>query len=259
MGHPSTVPKFPVGSQVYVPSSLLPAPDKRDFALTRATVQAQNVRSVRVDIQDDDGNDVEIASKRLHGANLGVTVFRIGDLATEQHTLDPLAKSTLHYLRLLLQPDAVRLHSVRTSAEIQLVWGVEEPLSSHLVLIGHGRADSIRLLDCTHPVSGADFAAMLESSHPTTQPKTVVSLSCLTGRQPFAKPFSESLVCGDFHGPYQSVHSAAASLFAQSFFAHHLLSGVGVLAAHRKARAAVGTGVSFRHWRNGKLSTNKTS
>lgn len=258
MVHPAPVPKFPVGSQVYVPSSLLPKPDERDFALTRTTVRAQNVRSVRVDVQDESGNDVEIASKRLHGANLGVTVLRIGDLATEVHTLDPLAKSTLHYLRLLLEPSAVRLHSVRTSTEIQRIWSAEEPVSSHLVLIGHGRADSIRLLDCSRPVSGKDFAAMLESGQATTQPKTVVSLSCLTGRRPFAKPFSESLVYADFHAPYQSVHSAAASLFAQSFFAHHLLNGVGVLAAHRKARIAVGTAVSFRRWRDGKLSANTT-
>lgn len=259
MVHPTAVPKFPVGSQVYVPSSLLPKPDERDFALTRTTVRAQNARSVRVDAQDENGNDVEVASKRLHGANLGVTVLRIGDLTTEVHTLDPLAKSMLHYLRLLLEPSAVRLHTVRTSIEIQRIWSREEPVSSHLVLIGHGQADSIRLLDCSRPVSGSDFAAMLESSHSTSQPKTVVSLSCLTGRQPFAKPFSESSVCGNFHGPYQSVHSAAASLFAQSFFAHHLLNGVGVLAAHRNARAAVGTAVSFRHWRDGKLSSNKTS
>lgn len=248
------MPKFPLGSDVYVPSSLLPSPDTRDFALTRTTVQGQNSRSARIDIQDADGNDIEIATKRLHGPHLGVTVLRIGDLRTEANTLDPLAKSILHYLRLLLEPNSIRLHSVRTSIEIQRVWAVDEPVTSHLVVIGHGRADSIRLLDCSKPVSGGDFGSMLESAHTTGEPKTVLSLSCLTGRQPFAKPFSETRVCADFHAPYQSVHSAAASLYAQSFFANHLLNGVGVLAAHRKARAAVGTAVSFRHWRGGKLS-----
>lgn len=43
-----------------------------------------------------------------------------------------------------------------------------------------------------------------------------VSMSCLTGRQPFAKPFGESNVCADYLAPFQSVHSAAASLFAQA-------------------------------------------
>lgn len=168
--------------------------------------------------------------------------------------LDPLAKSTLHYLRLLLEPDAIRLREVRTTIEIQRVWERYESVTSHVVLIGHGNPDSIRLLDCNRPVSGNEFARFLQDAAPTTAPKTFVSLSCLTGRQPFAKPFSQSEVCADFLAPFQSVHSAAASLFAQSYFAHHLLNGAGVIAAFTHARRAVGSGVSFRHWRNGDLT-----
>lgn len=246
--------KFPVGTEVYVPSRLLPNPDGQDFALTRTRVAAQNARSVRVNLQNANGNDIEVASRLLHGPNLGITVFRIGDLLTEDHTLDPLSKSTLHYLRLLLEPDAIRLREVRTTIEIQRVWERYESVTSHVVLIGHGNPDSIRLLDCNRPVSGNEFARFLQDAAPTTAPKTFVSLSCLTGRQPFAKPFSQSEVCADFLAPFQSVHSAAASLFAQSYFAHHLLNGAGVIAAFTHARRAVGSGVSFRHWRNGDLT-----
>lgn len=250
----SCVAKFEVGTEVYVPSRVLPDPERHDFALTRTQVLGQKGRSVRVNLQDENGNDLEVATSILHGPNLGITVFRIGDLMTEDHTLDPLAKSTLHYLRLLLQPDAVRLFEVRTSVELQRIWLKFEPATSHVVLIGHGNADSIRLLDCDQPVKGADFAQMLEDASPTGFPKTFVSMSCLTGRQPFAKPFSESNVCADYLAPFQSVHSAAASLFAQSFFANHLLNGLGVISSYRHARMAVGSGVSYRHWRNGKLT-----
>jgi hypothetical protein len=45
--------------------------------------------------------------------------LRIGDLDTEESTLDPLAKSTLHYLRLLLYPETVKHFEVRTATEIQ--------------------------------------------------------------------------------------------------------------------------------------------
>jgi hypothetical protein len=114
--------KFAVGDDIYVPSRLLPRPEGRDFALTRATVQEQKARSVRINIQDDDSNDIEIATKALHGSNLGITMLRIGDLSpSEHHALDPLAKSMLHYLRLLLEPDAVRLREVRASVELQAV------------------------------------------------------------------------------------------------------------------------------------------
>lgn len=251
--------KFPVGTEVYVPSRLLPNPDGQSFALTRTTVAAQNARSVRVNLQDTNGNDIEVASRLLHGPNLGITVLRIGDLLTEDYTLDPLAKSTLHYLRLLLQPEAIRLHEVRTTVEIQKVWERYENATSHVVLIGHGSSDSIRLLDQTRPVNGNELAQLLEDAAPTTVPKTFVSLSCLTGRQPFAKPFSQNRVCADLLAPFQSVHSAAASLFAQSYFAHHLLNGEGVIAAFRHARRAVGSGVSFRHWRSGTLTPTASS
>ena len=251
--------KFAVGKYVYVPSRLLPSPEKRDFALTRAKVQEQKARSVRLDIQDDVGNDIEIATKALHGDNLGITMLRIGDLSpSEDHALDPLAKSTLHYLRLLLEPDAVRLREVRCSVEVQAVWREFETRTSHVVIIGHGRSDSIRLLDCTQPVGGKDFGDMLSDWSPTTSSKIFVSLTCLTGRAAFARPFSESKVCSDYLAPFQSVHSAAASLFAQSFFANHLLAGKGVVSAYGHANRAVVAGVNFKLWRNGEQFVKKS-
>lgn len=249
--------KFQVGDEVYVPSRLLPRPDLQNFALTRARVLGQTDRSVRIDRQDQNGNDLNVASRLLHGKNLGVTIFRIGDLLTEEHTIDPLGKSVLHYLRLLLEPDAVRLRSVRTAAEIEKSWETLEAVTSHVVLIGHGSQDSIRLMDREHPVGGRDFGLLLEGASATTAPKTFVSLSCLTGRKPFAKPLSEATVCSDLLAPFQSIHAAAGSLFTQSFFSHHLLNGEGVLSAFHAARQSVGSGVTYRHWRKGALTSSR--
>jgi hypothetical protein len=55
--------------------------------------------------------------------------------------------------------------------------------------------------------------------------QTFISLSCLTGRAALARPFSSSAVCCDYLAPFHSVHSAAASLYAQSFCSNHLLDG----------------------------------
>jgi hypothetical protein len=127
------------------------------------------------------------------------------------------------------------------------------------VIVSHGRSDSIRLLDCTRPEQGKDFGDMLSDWSPVTSSKIFVSLTCLTGRGPFARPFSQSKVCADYLAPFQSVHSAAASLFAQSFFANHLLAGKGVVSAYRHANKAVVAGVNFHHWRNGKHMTEAKS
>jgi len=247
----SDMGKFEMGDEVYVPSLALPDPDGRPFALTLGRVTGQEGRLVRVSVPNNHESDVLVSTKLLHGRNLGITVFRIGDIDTEEHLLDPLAKSILHYLRLFLPHDAIRLREVRTSAEIQAVWEDLEATTSHVVIIGHGSETSIKLLDCEYPVDGATLGQIFENASPTTSPKMFVSLSCLTGRMPFARPFSLSKVCGDYLAPFQSVHSAAASLFAQSYFANHLLNGQGVRAAYGRAHQAVGRGVHFRHWRDG--------
>jgi hypothetical protein len=244
--------KFDVGAEVFVPSRLLPKPDEQPFALMRRKVTGTTNRSVRIDVQDAMGNDIEVSSRLLHGEDLGITILRVGHFVTEDTALDPLAKSLLQFTRLLIDDEVVRLVEVRTAAEIREIWSKIGPSTTHVILVGHGRSDSFRLLDEPVPLRGDQFAALFENV-PKSKPKTWVSLSCLTGRTPFAKPFSSSEVCADFFAPYQSVHVAAASQFAQTFFVNHLLNAVGVIAAHRRAMDAVGSGVSFRHWRDGVL------
>lgn len=245
--------KFSVGDRVFVPSRVLPHPDHQPHALAEARARGQRDRTIQIDRQDAAGNDIEVASRLVHGDNLGITILEIGDLATEITTLDPLTKSVLQYLRLLVDDGLLRKFKVRTTAELSRVWSEFESVTSHVLLIGHGAADSIRFIDRPKPVLGKEFAGLLEDAAPSSKPKTFISLSCLTGRRAFASPFSAAVMCSDYIAPFQSVHSAAASLYAQSFFSHHLLSGEGIPSSHRKARVAVGDGVSFRRWRDGRM------
>lgn len=248
--------KFNIGDTVFVPARKMPNPDLEPYALKDVQVTGQVSRKIRINRQDENGNDIAVASRLVHGSNLGITVLEIGDLLTEDHTLDPLAKSVLHYLRLLVRPENIRLSKIRTIAELQRLWAQYEPATSHVIFIGHGSHDSIRFIDRDDPVSGTELPKLMLEAAPSNDAKFFLSLSCLTGRAPFAKPFSESPICRDYIAPFQSVHSAAASLYSQSFFAHHLLSGEEVKPAHRKARGAVGAGVNFRRWKNGSMVSN---
>jgi hypothetical protein len=81
------VAKFKVGETVYVPSRLLPNPESAASAMTSAKVREQKQRSVRLNIQDADGNDIEVATKLVHGKHLGILILRIGDFETEDSTL----------------------------------------------------------------------------------------------------------------------------------------------------------------------------
>lgn len=245
--------KFNIGDRVFVPSRILPRPDHQPHALAEAKVLGQRDRTVRIDRQDAAGNDIEVASRLVHGDNLGITILEIGDFATEVTTLDPLTKSVLQYLRLLIDDGMLRKYKVRTTSELSRVWADVEPVTSHVLIIGHGVADSIRFIDRSKPVRGNQLAKLLQNASASSRPKIFISLSCLTGRRPFANPFSSNDVCSDYIAPFQSIHSAAASLYAQSFFSHHLLSGEGVASSHKKAKAAVGDGVSFRRWRKGSM------
>lgn len=260
------MPKFDTGDRVWVPSRLIRSTGRSDFALTEVKVTGvdqpsagrRDVRSVRIDRQDPNGRDIHVSSKLLHPRSLGVLVLRIGDLATETGTLDPLAKSVLQFMRLLLPDDALKLYSIRTVSELQETWSLVEGSTSHVVLIGHGSETSIRFVDRPEPVPGGNLAEALAATA-MTRPKIFVSLSCQTGHREFSAPFSSSKVCSDLLAPLQSVHAASASLYAQALFSNHLLLGKGIVAAHRAAKRAVVSDVSFRHWRDGRQADRKTS
>src|SRR5687767_8985654 len=133
--------KFTEGEFVYVPAACLPDPDSQAYALVRRKVLKQAKRSVTVDIGE--GESVSVGSMRVHDRRLGFLVLKVGDFATEDTLLDPLAKSVVQFLRLLLSDSHVRGLSVRTLDELDAFWGSNHNAYSHVVLIGHSAADSL--------------------------------------------------------------------------------------------------------------------
>lgn len=99
-------PSFNIDDHVLVPASQLPGPGNQQYALIECIVRGQVGRSIVVD--DGSGGTVQIASRLAHPSSLGFSVLRIGDLSTETTLLDPLAKSVLQFLRLLLPDSDVR-------------------------------------------------------------------------------------------------------------------------------------------------------
>jgi hypothetical protein len=248
------VPKFKVGDDVYVPSSVLTDASQQPHALARRTVLATHDRSITVD--DANGATVDVGSARVHDAGIGFVVLRVGDLATESALLDPLAKSVLQFFRLLAPDDHVRLVNVRTLSELRTFWAANHGGSSHIILIGHAHGGTITFVD-VGPVTGAGFAAALTTAAPVASEKFWVSLACSSGRQNFAKAFAESSVCSRFVAPYGILHGAAASHFCQTFFLTLLLTGSTPARSFSAAARAVIGETHFRLWRNGRIEAGK--
>lgn len=241
--------KFQVDETVLVPASQMPNPNAVPFGLVKRIVRDQTDRSVCVD--DGLGGTVEVASRLVHSIHLGISVVRIGDLGTEAKLLDPLAKSVVQFLRLLVDDPDLRYVSLRTLAELEAHWTSTHAGTSHVVLIGHANDSKLSFVDVPS-ITGKDLAGRLDDLTPETPPKTVVSLACKTGLAGFAKPFSQGDFCRDFIGPMHEIPGAAASQFCQALLSEHLLDGVEIPWAFRRAGQRVVGGRPFWRWRDGK-------
>ena len=244
--------KFLIGEHVFIPAARTEFPDQAPFALVYKKVIGQNDRSITF---DDESGPRNVASRLVHKSGLGFLVLRIGDMATERTLLDPLAKSMLQYVRLLLPDNDVHALNVRTLAELVCWWSVNANAISHVILIGHGSENSVMFCAPPTSVTGDSLAAALIEAYPSTPPKVFISLACLTGRAKFAKAFSQTTLCKELLAPFHSVHGASASQYAQSFLAHHLLDGKEFAAAHRRAVDSTIEGTKFRRWKDGIMQT----
>lgn len=237
-----------VGNAVYVPCAAFPELADRDTALYRTEVVAVQNRSVRVRLPSGAHSEL-IGSSRVH-RDVGVLVIEVGDFTTEAALLDPLAKSVLQFLRLLIPDDQVRSVKVRSRSELRKFWEMNQGAYSHVVLIGHGGKDLLGFA-VDGDVSVADVIQSFEILN--AQPKTFVSLACKTGYVSFGGKFSRSVICKEFIAPFHSVHGAIASQFCQTFFTSHFLEGKSAKVAFNHARINVPGGVSFRLWSNGNM------
>ncbi len=234
--------KFSPGEMVWVPSKHLSG--TQPFALMERKVQAVEERSIVVD--DEHGGTVKISTRTVHSHSLGFLVLRVGDLCTETTLLDPLAKSVLQYLRLLISDTEVRQLHVRTDTEVRTFMSTNGMAFSHVILIGHGTPTS--LLAVGTELSGAEVGSMLD----TGAPKVVISLACSTGKTNFARGLSKSKSVRELVAPFREAHGAAGSLFLQTLLHKHLLMGHEFRTACRLANEGL-EGTHFRHWRSGVL------
>lgn len=243
--------KFSIGEKVFVARERMGLSSNAPAALRETTIQRVKGRSVVVDLPG--GSTKRVATSVVH-KTVGVLVLRIGDFNTETSLLNPLSKSILQYTRMLLPDDMVKLHEIRTTSELEVIWQKEHAAITHLVLIAHGRKDAVCFGSGTW-VSGEKLGEIMSAPKPS--PQNVLSLSCRTGCSAFAKSFSESTACGVLSAPFQPIHGSVASLFCQSMFAKQLLEGRTPRVAFKHARSSIPYGVHFRLWRNGKLIEGK--
>ena len=241
-----------VGDTVYVPWALLDE-DPGDYpsALGKGRVFAVHPHNVTLDMYGEQW----VASKRALRTDVGVVVMRVGDFQTEFDLLDPLSKSVLHYLRLLLPPDCVTAIGVRSLTELTKWWASNHSIYGNVILIGHADSQSVGFF-VEDDVSPNVLGNALDV--PGVEGKVWVSLACKTGHANFAREFSQATACSTFIGPYHSVHGAVASHFAQSFYMHHIYRGHTTKKAFNKARGGAAGGVSFRRWEEGLLYTDSS-
>lgn len=235
-----------VGDQVYVRRTLLGLPDDDISPFYRTTVQARQNRSVQVD-KPGGGLSSLIATSKV-ATNFGVLIVRIGDF-NEDGLLDPLAKSVLHYCRMLLPGDSVRLIELRTEEELVTLWGAFHGMCEQVVLVGHG--DPTGFLFGNDNVSPGRLAEIFSAPNPA--PKEFISLGCQTGKAAFGAIFSASPCASEFIAPFHSVHGCIASLFTQTYLNERLLASCSSKVAFNHARDDLLGAVSFRLWRGGNL------
>ncbi|WP_207576330.1 hypothetical protein, partial [Mycolicibacterium confluentis] len=220
-------------------------------ALVARQVRRQADKGRAIIVDDRDGETIKISSRRVTPGNLGFALIRIGDFETERTLLDPLAKSVMQFLRLMLPDELVTSVSIRTQGELREWWMKNSAAQTHCVLIGHGDPAGIKFLDRDSLVTGLELGKALTDAAPDKSAKSFLSLSCLTGRAAFGNGFSSTGICKEFIGPYHSVHGAAASQYTQTLLAHHLLDGVELLPSHRRANRSTSKNSTFRFYRSG--------
>jgi hypothetical protein len=238
---------FQINDQVYVSRTILGLNGNSPSPFYRTIIRQRNNRSVRVDLPNGNLSN-EIATSKIV-ANFGVLIIRIGDFE-EDGLLDPLAKSVLHYCRLLLPSDAVRLINLRTESELETLWASLHGMCQHVVIVSHGSADGIRFGNqWTTPER---LREIFEAPRPEV--KEFISLGCETGWAKFGKSFSQATCVSHFLAPFHSVHGCVASLFVQTFLNERILASKSTKVAFKHARADLQGAASFRLWHNGTLT-----
>jgi hypothetical protein len=247
---------FAVGDRVLVPNGVIGRTDAISAISEYRIVQIPSspmAKTVSIDVGDDTPRRVHRSQIHSH---IGIRVVRVGDLGSEDHLLDPLAKTINHFFRLLVAEDIYRLIYLRTPQEFMRFWERDHGAITHLVLLGHGKANSIKFVGDEEGkelwVDADQFSKIFEKAHPPS-PLHVLSLACSNGRAAFSKTLSNSEQCVDCTAPFNDIHGTIASQFAQTLFLDFLLNGRTWLSAVKHARESTVGLAGFRMWRDGRL------
>lgn len=244
------MPKFRVGQNVYAPIYKYPAGSQAPYAIARGIVREVSQRSCEVDLPYGIGLQ-RIASSMLH-VNVGVCIVRIGDFRSERAVMDPICKSVLNFLRLLLPDDQIMSVGIRTSAELEELFEIYASAYPLWIIVGHGTENGELCFTKNQRTASRSLARAL-SPH-ASSPRTFLFLSCHTGRPAFARAFSsEALLCNLLIGPTGPLHSAVASQFALTFLSYLYLEGRQTGIAFKKAVARTPTAARFRLWKKGEF------
>ncbi|MEZ5989857.1 MAG: hypothetical protein R3F30_12175 [Planctomycetota bacterium] len=236
--------KVEVGQKVFVAQSRLSLRRARPNSIVECEVVGTRDRSAIVSLPGE--RDQEVATSLLLLNAQQILVLSIGDLSTERTLIEPLTKSTLQFLRLLLTDDFVTQYRLRSVNEFSQVWAKEHALYNWILVIGHGSKQSLSFaVDGSVPPER--FRQVMEA-HPPKHPVSILSLACETGCADFAKHVAESAQIARFIAPFHSVHGAVASHFAQTFFTNHFLEGYTAWKSFRRSRSGTPDGTRFRYW-----------
>ncbi|WP_230684658.1 hypothetical protein, partial [Pseudomonas putida] len=238
----------------FVPTSRIGGMEDVPSVVWETSVVAAEPGKVKVQLRQ--GAVSEWIGSGLCHRNIGILILTLGDLKTEQTLLDPLAKSVLQYCRLLVPDDHVKAYKIRSLAELKAIWSVEQANYSHVILIGHGSQDSLLLAN--EGWAGREAIAKAFQKRGAKK-KVFISLCCKTGYQSLGGMLSKMAICSQFIAPFQSVHGAIASQFAQTFLAYHLLQGESTGVAFKHARESTPGSTSFRLWKKGKLKAGESA
>lgn len=237
---------YAVEESVHIPSSKLGTADEYPFSMTLATVREISERSVKVDLRDGTlSDDIPLSVVRK---KLGLLIIEIGDYKTEETLLAPLKKSILQFTRLLLSDDYIKSYTIRTAGELKHIWRTQHAVTSHLILVGHGDANSL-LFGKDTAVKANEFIDLLRTEQGVGEAKQIISLCCKTGSKTFGGAVSGNPNIESFIGPASSVHGANASQFCQSYLTYLFLQGYKSSTAFEYARAASPGASDFVFWR----------
>jgi hypothetical protein len=241
--------KFRVGQRVYAPIYRYSEGTGAPYAIVPCVVREIEKRSCVVDLPYIGLR--RFATSLLH-ASVGVCLVRIGDFRSEQAAMDPICKSILNYLRLVLPDDHVKSVGLRTQEELEELFEIYASAYTVWILVGHGTSAGEMCFTRNVRIRSTNLASRL-APH-AAEPKAFLFLACHAGEAKFARPFSnESSLCSTLIGPTGPLHGAVAAQFAQSLLGFHYLEGCRVGVAFERAAESTQMSVNFRIWKNGKF------